>query len=157
MDMSDVVQLGTTFYQPGEHTISLLTKEGIFAEGQPIYLKDKVTGQVINLQTQNYTFTVVDTNESSDRFEVAYVNSTLATDVIKNKEGIAIYKDGTDFVISANEKLKEFKIYDASGKLMGQKSLAQKEYRFSAQDLKSGLYIIDVLTANQRVSKKVIK
>lgn len=157
MDISDVVQLGTTFYQPGEHTISLLTKEGVFAEGQPIYLKDKVTGQVINLQTQNYTFTVVDTNESSDRFEVAYVNSTLATDVIKNKEGIAIYKDGTDFVISANEKLKEFKIYDASGKLMGQKSLAQKEYRFSAQDLKSGLYIIDVLTANQRVSKKVIK
>lgn len=157
MDMSDVVQLGTTFYQPGEHTISLLTKEGIFAEGQPIYLKDKVTGQVINLQTQNYTFTVVDTNESNDRFEVAYVNSTLATDVIKNKEGIAIYKDGTDFVISANEKLKEFKIYDASGKLMGQKSLAQKEYRFSSQDLKSGLYIIDVLTANQRVSKKVIK
>lgn len=157
MDISDVVQLGTTFYQPGEHTISLLTKEGIFAEGQPIYLKDKVTGQVINLQTQNYTFTVVDTNESSDRFEVAYVNSTLATDVIKNKEGITIYKDGTDFVISANEKLKEFKIYDASGKLMGQKSLAQKEYRFSAQDLKSGLYIIDVFTANQRVSKKVIK
>lgn len=157
MNMSDTVKLGTTFYQTGVHTISLLTKEGVFEEGQPIYLKDKVTGQIANLQTQDYTFTVEDKNQSSDRFEIVYVNSTLGTDVVKNEEEISVYKDGEDFVVKANDKLKEFKIYDGSGKLVAQKSLDNKEYRFAARELKSGLYIIDVVTLKQRYHKKIIK
>ena len=101
----------------------------------------------------------------NERSKILLPGMTVSLKIAVNKLNNELYiplealfkKDGVDFVISANEKLKEFKIYDASGKLMGQKSLAQKEYRFSSQDLKSGLYIINVFTANQRVSKKVIK
>jgi hypothetical protein len=46
---SDAVSLGASFDGAGTHTISLGDKEGIFANGQNIYLKDKITGITTNL------------------------------------------------------------------------------------------------------------
>ena len=157
INLNDTVELGATFYQQGVHTISLQSTEGVFANGQPIYLKDKATGQIINLQLQSYTFTVDDKSQNADRFEISYVNGTLAVDAVKNKEAINIYKDGEDFVIKANEKLKEFEIYDVSGKLIAHKILDNKEYRFAARELKPGIYVVDIVTTSQRFSKKIIK
>ena len=59
LNINDVVTLGARFYQSGNYKISILQKEGIFANTQEIYIKDKLEGKVVNLQEQDYTFNAV--------------------------------------------------------------------------------------------------
>ena len=49
-DINDVVPVGTKHFQNGNFTISLAQKEGIFNNGQAIYLHDKDLGTYTNLQ-----------------------------------------------------------------------------------------------------------
>ena len=39
--MNEVIPIGASFYAPGNYTISLAEKEGVFANGQAIFIKDK--------------------------------------------------------------------------------------------------------------------
>src|SRR5690606_22899991 len=64
----DVVILGNKHFESGSFTISLTQKEGLFADGQAVYLKDKLTGTQSNLQNGAYTFTSA-AGDFSNRFE----------------------------------------------------------------------------------------
>src|SRR5690606_29882183 len=55
-DDNDVVQLGFRAVQAGSFTISLSDFDGIFAEGQDIYLKDSFTQTEHNLKEGSYEF-----------------------------------------------------------------------------------------------------
>src|SRR5690606_17060503 len=67
----DVVTLGNRHFEGGTFTIALTQKEGLFADGQAVYLKDKLTGTQTNLQNGAYTFTS-DAGDFVDRFEITY-------------------------------------------------------------------------------------
>lgn len=152
---TDVVPLGAIFYQPGNYTISIDKKEGIFASGQEIYLRDNVLGVVANLSQGAYTFSA-QAGEVNNRFEVLYNYRTLGTDTI-DKAGFTVYKEGNDFVIKANETIKAIKIYDASGKLIYKFNANAKEHRVDATKYQYGVYVIDITTSSKRYNKKVIK
>ncbi|KEY18801.1 hypothetical protein [Kaistella antarctica] len=53
---TDVVALGSGQYEAGTYTISLGVKEGIFAKGQKIYLKDNESNTVTDLTQGDYAF-----------------------------------------------------------------------------------------------------
>ena len=56
MSQKDVIPLGAVFYETGTHTISLANRDGIFANGHPIYLHDLEEGTYTNLQNEKYIF-----------------------------------------------------------------------------------------------------
>src|SRR5690606_36559188 len=116
---TDVVPLGSRHFTAGNYTVSLRDhKDGVFANGQHIYLKDKQTGTVTDLSDGNYTF-MANAGVSTGRFEIIYRPETvLATDG-NQVENLVVYRDGNDFVVKAtDDEIDAIEIYDAVGRLI---------------------------------------
>lgn len=149
----DVVALGNKHFQAGNFTIALTQKEGVFAEGQAIYLRDNVAGTEVNLQEGAYSFTS-EAGEFSNRFEVTYTKGTLATgNTVKN--AVMVYRSGSDFVVDSPSKISTIELYDASGKLV--QNIKSNSNRETISNLSRGVYILKIKTETETISKKIIK
>ena len=155
-DANDVVDLGARFGLQGTYEISLDIKEGVFANGQNIYLKDHFTGMVTNLTQGSYRF---DANAGQDenRFQIIYTNTTLGADDTQVKKEFTVYKENKHAVIKSTENMKTVKLYDASGKLLYHRDINGKEFRLDLEPYKTGVYIIDVVTTHHHYNRKMIK
>jgi hypothetical protein len=152
---NDAVVLGARFYQNGNYTIGLDKKEGIFANGQSIYLKDNYTGIVTNLSENSYQFNAT-AGEVNDRFEILYTNRTLGNAEVNQKEPIQIYKDENAYVIKAQEIISSVKLFDAAGRLVSeQKPEAKSTKLFFTEDQK-GVFLVEIITPSKRYTKKII-
>ena len=157
LDLDDVVPLGNKHYVSGTNTIALDDKNGIFANGQPIYLKDKLTGTVTNLQDKSYSFDSAE-GEFTDRFEIIY-KTTLAVSENATKN-IAIFKDQSDFVIRTKNPVQNVEVYDMSGRMIQSSNIrnnAGTDIRIDHSKLNKGVYVIRVNQDGQIFTQKVIK
>lgn len=157
LDLDDVVPLGNKHYVSGTNTIALDDKNGIFATGQPIYLKDKLTGTVTNLQDKSYSFDSA-VGEFTDRFEIIY-KTTLAVSETATKN-IAIFKDQSDFVIRTKNPVQNVEVYDMSGRMIQSSNIrnnAGTDIRIDHSKLNKGVYVIRVNQDGQIFIQKVIK
>lgn len=75
---TDSLPLGFKTHIAGNYNISLANFEGLFAENQDIFLRDKTTNAVSNLNTEAYAFTTP-VGVFNERFEVQYTNNTLGS------------------------------------------------------------------------------
>ena len=157
LDLDDVVPLGNKHYVSGTNTIALDDKNGIFANGQPIYLKDKLTGTVTNLQDKSYSFDSAE-GEFTDRFEIIY-KTTLAVSENATKN-ISIFKDQSDFVIRTKNPVQNVEVYDMSGRMIQSSNIrnnAGTDIRIDHSKLNKGVYVIRVNQDGQIFTQKVIK
>ncbi|OWK73515.1 hypothetical protein CBW16_08350 [Flavobacteriaceae bacterium JJC] len=154
---SDVVPLGTAHFAGGNYTLTIQDKEGIFATGQSIYLKDKQTGVLTDLSQGNYSFTA-NAGESAGRFEIVYKpEMVLATDGAV-KEEIQVYRDGNSFVVkSLSKKINSLEVYDASGKLISTLQPNSIKAVIDAASLVNGMYLIKIHQNGEVTSRKVLK
>lgn len=153
--IEDSIPLGTNYYESGIHTISLDRAEGVFANGQNIYLKDNYTGVVTNLSQSPYRFTA-DAGEVKNRFEILYTNRTLGSSQVNQKEPFVIYKEDNAFVINANEVITLVKLFDVTGKLVNEQKVGYKSTKiFFTEDLK-GVFLLEIITPTKRYTHKVI-
>lgn len=155
---TDVVALGSQHFENGNYTISLSAeKDGVFENGQNIYLKDKQTGIITNLSEGNYTFTATE-GESTGRFEIVYKPEiVLATDGTV-KENLQVYKDHQDFVVKAkSKKITDVELYDATGRLILKSKQNSTEVRLNAETLSNGVYVLKIMQDNLQTVKKIIK
>ena len=155
---SDVIPLAYKTSKAGNCIIALNDKDGVFKDSnKAIYLKDKVTGTVTNLQEGYYTFnSEVLTAPNDSRFEILYANSVLAADNASTNQWI-VYKQDTDWVVRGNDRINGLDLYDASGKLV--RSLAGNnagELRVSNVGLLKGLYVMKIKTGKGTVTKKLL-
>ena len=149
----DTVQLANKHFENGTFKIELTQKEGLFADGQAIYLKDNLLGTEVNLQDGAYLFSS-DAGEFSTRFEVVYSKSVLGTGS-GAKTSFTVYRNGDDFIVDSPSKISSVEVYDASGKLV--KSLRSSGNKETVSDLPRGVFIMKIKTASETVTKKVIK
>ena len=155
---SDVIPLAYKTSKAGNCIIALNDKDGVFKDSnKAIYLKDKVTGTVTNLQEGYYTFnSEVLTTPNDSRFEILYANSVLAADNTSTNQWV-VYKQDTDWVVRGNDRINGLDLYDASGKLV--RSLAGNnagEVRLSNVGLLKGLYVMKIKTGKGTVTKKLL-
>lgn len=155
--VTDVIPLGTAHFTGGNYTFALQEKEGVFANGQAIYLKDKQTGTLNNLSLGNYTF-AASAGESAGRFEIVYQQDlVLATDG-KAKEEIQVYRDGNSFLVKAQtKKITGLEVYDASGKLIVTMQPNSKKAVIDGTALANGMYLIKISQNGEVTSRKVLK
>lgn len=153
----DIVPLGSSQYEAGTYKIGMGDREGIFANGQNIYLKDRQTGAITNLSEGDYTFTAA-AGLTENRFEIIYRPETvLATDGTK-KENIVVYRDGVDFVVkSALKTIDKIEMYDASGRLIHQVQPNAKEVSINSASYANGVYVLKITQAGTVTTKKVMK
>lgn len=155
--VQDKVSLGANFFQNGNYTIALANSEGVFANGQNIYLKDLQTGIITNLSQGSYNF-AASTGEDNSRFQIIYEPATtLATTDLLDDE-ISIYRVANDFVIKSKiKKISRLEIFDATGRMVHQKSTSQKEVRFDSQYLSRGIYLLRIFQDGNVTTKKIIR
>ena len=153
---NDKVRLGVQYYKDGNYTFALKEKEGIFSNGQSVYLYDRQADIYTDLQNFHYTFSA---NKGLDenRFEIVYKNKEFLTTDSLGKSQFTVYKDGEVFVIKSSNDLGKVELYDTSGKLIISKLSTQKEIRLDAHTLVSGIYIIKAENSGNIRTKKVIK
>ena len=157
LNIKDVVTLGTNSYVAGDYVISLQETEGIFANGQNIYLKDNQNNTVTNLSAENYTFTAT-AGLTEGRFEITYqTDNVLGTDSTK-KDELVVYREGTDFIVkSAKNKISELEVYDTSGRLMIKLKPNETEVRIDGQSMINGVYILKINQNGKITTRKIIR
>lgn len=155
---SDVIPLAYKTSKAGNCIIALNDKDGVFKDSnKAIYLKDKVTGTVTNLQEGYYTFnSEVLTTPNESRFEILYTNEVLAAGAV-TKEDLLVYKQNETLVIKNNFNISKAELYDASGKLMTSLSGNNtKEIKLSTIGFVKGVYILKITSEKGITAKKVI-
>lgn len=160
LDTQDIIPLGTRQDRAGVHTFMLGDKEGIFANGQAIYLKDKLTGIVTNLSENNYQFTA-DAGELLSRFEIQFTSlgnsGTLGTNT-SVKDNIQFFEIDKNYtILSPTVKIDKVELLDSSGKLLNRYIPKANECTITTKDLSNGVYIVNVLINNERKTFKFIK
>lgn len=154
---SDVIPIGSRHFGPGLYTIEIARKEGVFATGQNIYLKDNQTGTITNLSEGAYTF-MAQAGESTGRFEIVYKpGGVLATDAAV-KEDVVVYRDGQDFVVKAQrDPVSSVEIFDAAGRMVRRVEPNSTVERLDFSAIINGTYILKIDQKGKITVKKVIK
>jgi hypothetical protein len=68
-DLNDVVPLGLRITNSGDYAIAIDHVDGLFSEGQTVYLRDNLTSTIHNLTTGTYNFNS-DAGTFASRFEI---------------------------------------------------------------------------------------
>jgi hypothetical protein len=152
-DASDIVKLGFKTAVAGTFTISIDHIEGLFANGQSVFLKDNVTGIVHNLESA-YTFTT-EVGIFNSRFELIYQNLLGTIDVTPN-EAISVIKQDGEIIINTVEAMDDVAVYDMSGRLIAsQKNVDANTTRITAGNV-AGLLLVQVTVGGRVEVKKVM-
>lgn len=155
--ITDEVILGTAHFAEGDYTIALEKPEGIFAEGQQVYLKDSQTGIVTDLTQNSYTF-YADSGETNGRFEIIYQPETfLATD-LSTKEDLVVYRDNGNFIVKArSKKITKIEIFDMNGRLMVKLQTDSTKVAIPSRALMTGVSILKINQGEVVTGRKIIK
>jgi hypothetical protein len=155
---SDVIPLGYRSAIAGEFSISLDHADGDLTN-HAVYLEDKLTNTLHNLQTSNYTFnTAIGT--FSDRFVIRYTTATLGTDDFENQTNsfYVSVKDKTIKLNSTEDVMREVSIFDISGKLLyNNKKVENTEFQVSNFQSGNQVLIVKVTLHNGNIiTKKIV-
>jgi endonuclease I len=119
---SDIVPLIFSTNTSGNFTISIDHVDGLFAEGQAIYLKDKTANNIHNLNEGSYSF-YASTGNYSDRFEIVYQETLNVSSHYFTSDQIIVYHNNRDIIInSAAVNMDQIRIFDISGRLLFEQS-----------------------------------
>ncbi|MBU8882731.1 T9SS type A sorting domain-containing protein [Kaistella sp. DKR-2] len=154
---TDVVALGMKGFAAGQYRISLREREGVFANGQSIYLKDKYTGAITNLSEGGYVFNA-GAGESTGRFEILYQPEAVLAADHSVREELAVYRDGRDFVVKAkNANITDLELYDMAGRLIYKILPNSKKAIINAELLSNGAYLLKIHQNGHVTARKIIK
>ncbi|MPT33160.1 MAG: T9SS type A sorting domain-containing protein [Chryseobacterium sp.] len=153
---NDVVPVGANFYQDGTYSIGLDRIEGIFENGQRIYLKDNLLNKVVDLSQGDYNFSA-SKGLNNTRFEIVYKgNEVLGVDGL-SKSDFTVYRDGEVYVVHSTKKLGKVEVYDVSGRMLRSFNSAETIMKIDMSDVSNGIYIIKVENSGDTKTKKIIK
>jgi hypothetical protein len=118
-DAADVVPMRFKATTAGTYTIAIDHADGVFANGQTVFLRDNVAGVTHNLSDGAYSF-AVEAGTFDSRFEVVY-QSTLGTDTpVLTRNQVVVYASeaSTISVNSGNVVMSAIKVFDVRGRLL---------------------------------------
>lgn len=115
-DVTDAVPLGFKTELAGNYSISIVKADGIFGEGQHIYLEDLATNTIHPLYSSEYNFTT-EAGVFNNRFKIKYQNSSLGIDDNHNSN-TTIYFSNNFLNIISKKEIEHFSVFDMMGRLL---------------------------------------
>lgn len=156
---ADVVPVGFKTAVAGSHSFTIENTDGLFAEGQAIYVRDNFTGTVHNLQDGAYDF-VTEAGIFNGRFEIIYKNETLGNNEINlTIDNLIVYKRDANLNVNAGTAvIKGITIYDMRGRIIYTKDeVNASDTVISDLQAQQQVLIVEVITAgNRKISKKIV-
>jgi hypothetical protein len=113
-DDNDIIPLGYKITTAGTYNIGIDEIDGVFAENQNVYLKDKLLNIIHDIKANNYSFSTA-SGTFDDRFEIVFRNGSLGIDNPNSTLAQAYVKDQTLY-INASKNIEEIILYDVAGK-----------------------------------------
>lgn len=157
LKVTDVVPLGTNHHAAGQYQLSIALREGIFATGQTVYLKDKEAGTYVSLSEKPYVFSAPQ-GITEGRFELRYEPEMILSTGTAAQKRLVVYRNGDDFVVKSDKVLlKHIEVYDAGGRLLAQLSPNSLQISIPAAAFPQGLYVLKIQHGQEIVTRKVIK
>jgi hypothetical protein len=116
---TDIVPLSFKTDVAGTYAIAINAFDGLFSNGQLIYLRDNQTGTVHNLNDAPYSFTTAVGNFTS-RFEVVYQSALNVNVPSFNATQVILYQNAEkDIVVNTgNIVMNSIKVFDIRGRLI---------------------------------------
>lgn len=118
-DITDSVPLGFKAATAGMFNINIGKTDGLFAEGQIIYLEDMALNTVHNLSEGAYNF-LSETGTFESRFRIIYENNPLSANNpdLGNSDWIAYNSNNQITVQSIGFDIESVEVYDLTGRLL---------------------------------------
>lgn len=157
-DNRDKVNLGYRAFETGTHIISVYDKEGVFAEGQNIWLIDLLLDRVVNLAEKPYKF-MTRPGEYNDRFVIVYRPiKTKNIDTNVGNEILFAKKDNRIVVTSTIDKISEIEIFNLIGKSVYKNSeINSNEFKINSLNFNHQVIVVAVKTeTGEFVTRKFI-
>jgi|LSQX01.2.fsa_nt_gb hypothetical protein len=156
----DIIPLGISPIVFGKYKIEIDRVDGLFDEGQEIYLKDNYLQTLHNLSLDGGYEFEAEVGEFHDRFEIVFkpeeVMETIESELLNN---LLVYHSGENLVIeSKNERILSVELYDLNGKSVHRNEKVNAHiYQIHRMSLATQVLIVKVLTENGEIrSKKII-
>lgn len=156
-DDTEIIPLGYKTSIAGDFKISIDEADGLF-KNQKVYLEDKTTGTITDLQTSNYTFTTK-IGTFTDRFTLRYTSKTLGTDEFENLEDniLITVKDKAVKINSSTENIKDVVIYNISGQeIFNKKKVNAHELLITNLQASPQVLLIKIILENGYTTTKKI-
>lgn len=152
---NDIVALGFKTETAGTFTFALDHIDGLFAQGQHIYILDKANNTINDITGQAYTFTS-EAGTFEDRFKVAYTESALGIENPQEIQKTAIVFSNNHTVnVQSTEDISSVAIYDLVGRIIFAKDVNNTS--FSSDYINTTAPVIVKITMNNgAVSTKKI-
>lgn len=152
------IALGLYASEEGQQTISLMDVKNREAM-DVIFLKDKLTGEVINLREKSYTFTV-SAGETNDRFVLQAFPHNVTNVEESLEQQIFSYSDyGNLYVVFKTNDIKKanFTMFDLSGRmLLNQNSeINTNRWQLATDKIPANIYILMIKTEKGIWKQKV--
>src|SRR5690606_11169157 len=155
-EITDVIPLGFKATEAGNYTIELGNFDGLFGEGQEIFIKDNANDTVHNLSESDYTFST-EAGEFNTRFEIIFEDKGVMGVDDANAGSLTVYtNEGEVFAQSHKAEIQSVQVYDLQGRLIhNNRNVNALNYSFSP--VAKGVLVIKVKTVDGKItSKKLI-
>ncbi len=154
---NDTVKVGFSTEVAGTFSFKIDHMDGLFAEGQNIYLVDKFTNTTYNLANGNYTFDS-EIGVFENRFEIIYTIEALGTDTPEfTKDEVVVYQNNKELSINAPQNIESVVVYDLLGKVVYQNTKVDSNELTTTLNTQQQVAIVMItLENNQVVSKKIM-
>lgn len=117
-DVNDKVQLSVNIPSTGLYSIGLSAFDGLFLDGQDIYIEDIVLNIIFDIKQMPYTF-YAEKGEFKNRFVLRFTNETLGIEDIISEDSVVVFSQGNNISISSeNTPIKSVAIYNLLGQLL---------------------------------------
>ncbi|MFP9114060.1 beta strand repeat-containing protein [Flavobacterium sp. RHBU_3] len=157
---TDVVPLGFTATTAGVYTFSLDNMDGVFVDGQKVYLRDEQEGLVRDLTLNNYTFETA-AGTFDNRFTVFYTaEAALGTDspALTTPSEVVVYNSNNEIKATASQTIKSVVVYDTLGRMLYQNAKVDNaEFASGTINASKQVVIVNMtLEGGQVVTKKIM-
>ncbi|MXN89872.1 hypothetical protein GR160_01415 [Flavobacterium sp. Sd200] len=154
---NDVVPMGYVADATGTYTISVHRADGVFENGQEIFIKDNQTGVIHNLAT-DYTFTTA-MGTFNNRFEVMYRSAALSsnTPVLTTDEVMVYKKDGAINIATGTAQMTDVLVFDMNGRMVySRNNVNALEMSVTGLNAAQEVLIVQINTVKGKVNKKIV-
>ena len=132
-----------------------------FDAAEDVYLYDGLTNNYYNIKNNYYELTLAP-GVYNNRFEITFLNTTLGLDDNLSSNFVIVQNNSNQLLSIANPNLLDVKsviLYDILGKSIFDKVNlgANSSYEFSTSSLSEGVYVVKLITAdNKSLGQKII-
>jgi hypothetical protein len=154
---ADVVALNYVAKVAGKYTFALDHADGVFEQGQSIFLKDNLTGSTHDITEDDYSFTT-DAGTFANRFTIVYAQPLSTENPVLTANNVVVYQQGSTInIASGTIEMTDVVIYDISGrKIYTQSGINATETSISNLQAQHEVLVVEINTLQGKVTKKIV-